>query len=192
MQEGLPAIIIRPAGVMGDSRTGETDKFDNIYIIFMACHLFTKLKIPPLYLGEGKMRPNLGIPIDFLADSVTVIARNPAAVGKCFHVVDPDPPTTREMIDVIWELAAGKRPKITLPTGMVDFMANRLGWIFQKFGIPPDSMTYINHVGIFDDSNTREMLRGTGITCPSIQDYYPKLYEWWLANRDRKDMYAKM
>jgi thioester reductase-like protein len=191
MQEGLPAIIIRPAGVLGDSKTGETDKFDNVYISFKACRLFSRLKLPPVYLGEGKARPNF-IPVDFLADAATVIGRNPAAVGKCFHVVDPDPPTTREMLDVIWELTSGRRPSITIPTPLMDFMARRLRWVFKLVGVPPDSMTYINHVGIFDDTNTREVLEGTGIACPRIRDYYPRLYEWWLANQDREDMYPKM
>jgi thioester reductase-like protein len=191
MQDGLPAIIIRPAGVMGDSRTGETDKFDNIYLTFGILHLLGRLRLPPLYLGEGKVRPNF-VPIDYLVDAVTAITRNPAAVGRCFHVVDPDPPTSREMFDVIYELTAGRKPSITVPTWMVDAMAKRLGWAFRLVNIPPDSMTYVNHVGLFDASNTLEMLEGTGITCPPIRDYYPRLYAWWLANRDRTDMYPKM
>jgi thioester reductase-like protein len=191
MRDGLPAIIIRPAGVMGDSRTGETDKFDNIYLTFNMLSLLGRYKIPPVYIGKGEARPNF-IPIDYLVDAVTAITRNPAAVGRCFHVVDPDPPTAREMLTVLCELAMGKKPLIAIPTRVVDFMANRLGWMFRLINIPPDSMTYMNHVGLFDASNTLEMLQGTGISCPRIRDYYPKLYEWWLANRDRPDMTPKM
>jgi nucleoside-diphosphate-sugar epimerase len=191
MGEGLPAIIIRPAGVMGDSRTGETDKFDNIYLTFGVLRLLGKLGLPPVYLGDGKMRPNF-VPIDYLVDAVTAITRNPASLGRCFHVVDPDPPTSREMFDIIYGLTSGKKPKFTVPTRLVDLMANRLGWIFKLVNIPPDSMTYVNHVGLFDASNALEMLQGTGISCPPIQDYYPRLYEWWLANRDRPDMNPKM
>jgi thioester reductase-like protein len=191
MRAGLPAIIIRPGGVMGDSRTGETDKFDNIYITFRVLGLFDRLRIPPMYLGEGKVRPNF-IPIDYLVDAVAAITRNPQAIGMCFHVVDPDPPTSREMLDVIWELINGKRPRMAVPTGLVDFMAERFGWIFRRLGMPPDSVTYVNHVGLFDDSNTQKMLQGTGITCPRVREYYPRLYEWWLANRDREDMNPKM
>lgn len=191
MREGLPAIIIRPAGVMGDSKTGETDKFDNIYLTFGVLTLLGRFKVPPVYLGEGKARPNF-IPVDYMVDAVTAITRNPAAVGRCFHVVDPDPPTAREIFDVIYELTAGRKPSITVPTRLVDLMANRLGGIFRLLNIPPDSMTDVNHVGIFDASNTLEMLEGTSITCPRIQDYYPRLYEWWQANRDRADMHPKM
>jgi len=191
MEEGLPAIIIRPAGVMGDSKTGETDKFDNIYLTFGMLRILGKLKMPPLYLGEGTVRPNF-VPIDYLVDAITAITRNPAAVGRCFHVVDPDPPTSREMFDVIYGLTAGRTASLSVPTWLVDLMANRLGWMFKLINIPPDSMTYVNHVGLFDASNTLEMLEGTGVSCPPIQDYYPRLYEWWLANRHRKDMKPKM
>jgi thioester reductase-like protein len=191
MQEGLPAIIIRPAGVLGDSRTGETDKFDNIYIMFKVLTLLERYGIPPVNLGKGEMRPNF-VPIDFLVDAVSAITRRPEAVGMCFHVVDHDPPTSREMFKEVCEVTVGRHPRVSVPTWLIDLLATRFGWIFKVVGIPPDSMTYMNHVGIFDDANTRRMLEGTGITCPRIRDYYPTLFAWWSANRDRKDMYPKM
>ena len=191
MEDGLPAIIIRPAGILGDSITGETDKFDNFYLTFDLLELAGRLKLPAVYLGEGKARPNF-VPIDYMVDAVTAITRNPAAVGRCFHVVDPDPPTLREILDVLWGIAAGRKPSLTIPTKIVDLMATKLGWVFKLLHIPPDSMTYMNHVGLFDATNTLEMLEGTGITCPRIQDYYPVIYEWWLANRDRPGMKPKM
>ncbi len=189
--EGLPAIIIRPAGVMGDSRSGETDKFDNIYLTFGLLTLLGRLKVPPVYLGEGRARPNF-VPIDYLVDAITAIARSDAAIGRCFHVVDPDPPTTREIFDVIYELTAGRKPLLTIPTRLVDLMADKLGWMFRLMRIPPDSITYVNHVGFFDAANTLELLAGTGIACPHVRDYYPILYRWWLENRGRPDMQPKM
>ena len=191
MENGLPAIIIRPAGILGDSRTGETDKFDNFYLTFDLLHLSGRLKLPPVYLGDGQTRPNF-VPVDYVVDAVTAITRNPAAVGRCFHVVDPDPPTLSEILDALYELTAGRKPKITVPVQVVDFMSTKLGWFLKLLNIPPDSLTYITHVGIFDASNTLEMLEGTGISCPRIRDYYPVIYNWWLANRDRPGMKPKM
>jgi thioester reductase-like protein len=191
MQEGLPAVIIRPAGVLGDSRTGETDKFDNVYIMFRVFHLVRDLHVPAVNLGRGEARPNF-VPIDFLVDAVTAITRSPESTGRCFHVVDHDPPSAREMTDTIWDIVAGRRPRLTLPTRAVDFIAGHFGRAFSSLGIPPDSMTYVNHVGTFDDTNTRKALEGTGISCPRIRDYYPVLHDWWLANRDRGGMSPKM
>ncbi len=44
MERGLPAIIIRPAGVLGDSRTGEADKFDNVFIMMKTFNLLHRLQ----------------------------------------------------------------------------------------------------------------------------------------------------
>lgn len=191
MERGLPAIIIRPAGVLGDSRTGESDKFDNVFIMMKVFHLLHHYKVPPVGLGNGKMRPNF-VPVDFVVDAVTAITRSPGAVGRCFQVVDHDPPNTAEMLDEIWLAVCGKRPRFSIPAPVVDYLAMHCGWLFKVFGIPPDSMTYMNHVGSFDDANAREILEGAGISCPRIQEYYPKMYAFWLANRNRKDMYPKM
>ena len=191
MEQGLPAIIIRPAGVLGDSRTGETDKFDNIFIMMKVFHHLSRFKLPPISLGRGDKRPNF-VPVDFVVEAVTAITRNPEAVGKCFHVVDHDPPTTAEMFDELWLVVRGRRPLFSVPSPVVKALATHLGWMFKAAGIPPDSMTYLDHVGSFDDTNTRRMLEGTGISCPRIQEYYPKMYGFWQANRDRKDMYPKM
>ncbi len=70
-------------------------------------------------------------------------------------------------------------------------MAIRLGWMFKLVKSPPNSMTHVDHLGLFDASNTLEMLAFTGITCPLIQGYYPVLCRW-LANRHRPDMRPKM
>ncbi len=190
MKEGLPAIIIRPAGILGDSRTGETDKFDNFYLVFWVLRLLGRLKIP-LYLGEGEATPNF-VPVNYVSDAVTAITRNPAAVGRCFHVVDPDPPTLREILYELYKAMAGRKPSITVPIRLVDFTVKGLGWILKLAKIPPDSFTYITRVGLFDATNTLEMLEGTGITCPRIQEYYPVIYDWWLSNRRRSNMQAKM
>ncbi len=65
MEDSMPAII-RPAGVLGDSKTGGTDKFDNIYLAFGVLRMLGKLRPPPVYLGEGKARPNF-VPIGYIA-----------------------------------------------------------------------------------------------------------------------------
>jgi thioester reductase-like protein len=189
-EDGLPVVIIRPAGVLGDSRTGETDKFDNVYDFFRMAHLVKRMGLPPFHLGGGDARPNF-IPVDYLADASAWIGRHPEAVGKCFHVVDPDPPTFREWENLIWRLVAGKEPRFQVPTRVVDWSARRLDWAWRAFRVHPDAVTYLNHVGLFDDSNTRRLLQGTGIACPPVYEYLPRLHDWWLKNRRRPGMEPK-
>ncbi len=189
-EEGLPTVIVRPAGILGDSRTGETDKFDNVYLMFRMAYLLKRLRIPPVHLGEGEARPNF-IPVDYLARAAAHIGGREEAVGKCFHVVDPDPPRMREWEDVLWRLVLGKEPRLALPTALVDWSSRRLGRLWRSLGIHPHAVTYLNHVGLFDDSNTRRILAGTGIECPRMPDYLPVLYRWWLENRRRPGMTPK-
>ena len=190
-KDGLRAVIIRPAGVHGDSRTGETDKFDNIYLTFPMAETAKTLRVPPVNFGRGEARPNF-IPVDFLTAAAAVIGSNTEAIGKCFHVVDPDPPTSREQIQAVWRTVMGKEARLTIPTPLLDWSTRHIAWAFRLLNVPPDSITYLNHVGIFDDTNTRAFLAGSGITCPRFEDYLPRLYAWWKANRRREDMTAKM
>ncbi len=190
-EDALPAIIIRPAGVHGDSRTGETDKFDNVYLTFPLAEMAKVLRLPPVNFGRGEARPNFA-PVDFITAAATSIGSNPAAIGKCFHIIDPDPPTSREQTQIVWRTVIGKEAHITIPTPILDWTTRHMGWAFRMLKVPPDSITYLNHVGTFDDTNTRALLAGTGITCPRFEDYLPRLYEWWKANRGRKGMQPKM
>ncbi len=189
--DGLPAIIIRPAGVHGDSRTGETDKFDNVYLTFPLAEVAKILHVPPVNFGRGEAKPNF-VPVDFLTAAAAVIGSKPEAVGKCFHIVDPDPPTSREQTQTVWRTVLGKEAHLTVPTPILDWTTRYMGWAYRLLKIPPDSITYLNHVGTFDDTNTRAALEGTGVTCPRFQDYLPRLYEWWKANRGREGMQPKM
>jgi len=190
-EEGLPAIIIRPAGILGDSRTGETDKFDNIYLMFRVAYMVKRSRvIPPVHLGKGEARPNF-VPVDYLARAAAHIGRQREAIGMCFHIVDPDPPRLREWEDNLWRLVLGREPRLSLPTSLVDWSSRRLGRLWLALGIHPHAVTYLNHVGVFDDSNTRRLLAGTGIECPRMPEYLPVLYRWWLENRDRPGMTPK-
>ncbi len=190
-EDGLRAVIIRPAGVHGDSRTGETDKFDNVYLTFPLAEAARILRLPAVNFGRGEARPNF-VPVDFLTAAAAAIGSNTAAIGKCFHIVDPDPPTSREQTQMVWRTVLGREAYLTIPTPLLDWTTRHMAWAYKMLNVPPDSITYLNHVGTFDDTNTRALLEGTGITCPRYQDYLPRLYAWWKANRGREGMKPKM
>ncbi|HCM42899.1 MAG TPA: hypothetical protein DIS66_06290, partial [Candidatus Omnitrophica bacterium] len=82
MSEGLPVIIIRPSIVVGHSQTGEVSDFNVIYPFFK---LFAHGVISKL-VGRRHHRFNI-VPIDFVIHGTMALVKNPANIGKTFHLV---------------------------------------------------------------------------------------------------------
>ncbi len=95
-QRVLPSLIHRPAVVVGDSRTGETDKYDGPYFILSLLE-----RIPPqlrmLNIGSGHAEFNI-VPVDFLTDAMAELWTLDEALGQTVHLADPAPHTSREIL----------------------------------------------------------------------------------------------
>jgi thioester reductase-like protein len=81
---GLPATIIRTARISGHSRTGATSSWpDLINRMIKACVLLGAY--PRLDIEIGM------IPVDFVTRATVHIIRQPAALGRSFHLFNPQP-----------------------------------------------------------------------------------------------------
>jgi thioester reductase-like protein len=80
VKSGLPRAIYRPGIVVGDSRTGETAKFDGPYFLLSA---YERLPSPGVFLriGAGRNRVNL-VPVDFVIEALARLSASAAALGK--------------------------------------------------------------------------------------------------------------
>ena len=99
----LPVTILRPGIIVGDSKTGEIDKFDGPYyllVLIVSSPIDVHLPLP----GRGSSPLNL-VPIDFVVDAATALSRDPRAVGGTFHLTDPAPFAAR----TVYELVAAAR-----------------------------------------------------------------------------------
>src|SRR5512139_1668709 len=117
-QADLPATIYRPSIVVGDSRTGEIDRFEGPYalaILLVASPLAVPLPLP----GAGAAPLNV-VPIDFVVEAAVSIARNPAAVGKTVHLVDPAPLSARHVYELIAARAGKRLPGVSVPSRAFD------------------------------------------------------------------------
>ena len=98
---------ISPVVVVGDSRTGETAKYDGIYYLIQYLS-----KAPGLLrlvnVGNKDVKLNL-VPVDFVVEGIAALAFDDEALGKTIALADPEPLTTEELFDVIAENLAGKR-----------------------------------------------------------------------------------
>ena len=109
----LPVTVFRPSTVVGDSRTGETGRFEGPD--YLAVRLVTSpLRVPLPLPGDGSYPLNV-VPADFVAKAIVALTREPRAVGRTFHLVDPNPLAARKVYEYIARRANKRTPKVGLP-----------------------------------------------------------------------------
>ena len=171
----IPTVILRPSVVVGDSRTGETDKYDGPYYMIRALLRLPRwLPIP--YIGPGKAAVNV-VPVDFLADAMARLADMEEAVGLTFHLADPRPHPSREVLERLAELTGHRMLKMTVPAGPVERMS-ALKVVEQALQMPAEIVEYMNHEVVYDTSNTERLLADTNIRCPDMYSYLPILVDY--------------
>jgi nucleoside-diphosphate-sugar epimerase len=174
-QAELPATIYRPSIVVGDSRTGEIDRFEGPYalaILLVASPLSVPLPLP----GDAVAPLNV-VPVDFVVDAALAIGANPGAVGKTVHLVDPAPLSARRVYEMIAARAGKKLPTVSVPARA--FQALLQLPILERLsrGHRP-AIEYVNHLAIYNCRNLLELLDGTAIRCPPIASYLDRLIEF--------------
>lgn len=168
--------ILRPAIVIGDSKTGETAKFDGPYPGFGAVMMGWMVAYP----GPGRAPVNL-VPVDFLIDAMVTIAGNPDAAGKTFQLADPAPLSSRELIELVADRLGAPRPRVALPPALFRplFKVKKL---VELSGITPEQFEYFNTQQTLDTANTRAALAGSGVACPPLPSYINQILRYY---RDR-------
>jgi thioester reductase-like protein len=171
----LPVAIHRPGIVVGDSRTGETDKYDGpYYVIKLLATLPTWL--PMVNIGEGRARVNL-VPIDFLVDAMAEIWSRPEAIGQTFQHADPRALSSREIMAAILEALGYRKPLLSVPGPAVE-RALGVPALRALVKIPQETVVYFNHEAVFDSSNLQRILEGSGVACPDFKSYVGALVDY--------------
>ncbi len=93
----VPTTIYRPAIVVGDSQTGETQKFDGPYYMLRVIALGERRHLPIPQFGRAEAPFNV-VPVDFVVDALMAASTQPEAAGQTLHLVDPEPVTAAELL----------------------------------------------------------------------------------------------
>jgi len=169
-RDRVPITILRPAIVVGDSTTGETQKFDGPYFILRTIAEAERAGRAVVQFGRADAPFNV-VPVDFVVDSIAASADAPAALGRTLHLVDPEPLSASQLTETLSMEYAGRSPKGRMPPRLaaaalrVPAIRSRLG------GTPPQSLAYLNHPVRFDTRRAVEILEPLGLRPPSFGDY---------------------
>lgn len=168
----LPVTIIRPAGVVGDSRTGEIDRFDSVYHLGMLM-ITAPASMPIPLSGDGNAPLNL-VPVDYLIDAVYAICAQDSTIGQTFHIVDPNPLCAKRLYEVIAARAGKKLPRYQVPANLTKALL-RIPGLERLAPVSHQAIDYLNHMAFYNSRNTSAALQGTGIRCPLFEDYVDTL-----------------
>jgi thioester reductase-like protein len=182
-QADLPATIYRPSIVVGDSRTGEIDRFEGPYAL--AILLVASPLAVPLPLPADAVAPLNVVPVDFVVAASLAIAESPAAAGRTVHVVDPAPLSARRVYEMIAARAGKKLPPVSVPARLFEALL-ALPLVERLARGHRPAVAYVNQLAIYNCRNLLELLDGTGIHCPPITSYLDRLIEFVQATFARR------
>jgi thioester reductase-like protein len=174
MADGLPATVYRPGIVVGDSRTGETQKYDGPY--FLAAFLRRQLPLAVVpAVGEIDRVKVCLVPRDFVVDAMDALAASETTTGQTFALTDPDPPTVRELVDTFSSVLRKRVVWVPLPLRLTAGIVGSVPGLEQMLGIPAESLEYFASPTTYSTTNTTAALVGTGVECPAFRSYAPRL-----------------
>jgi len=175
----VPTTIYRPAIVVGDSRTGETQKFDGPYFLLRTISRLHGRPLPQIGRGDA---PFNVVPVDFVVDAVAAARQDPRSAGQTLHLVDPDPMSSAQLMRLLAREYAGREPSYRIPPRLVE-QALRFGPVRSLLGgTPRQSIAYLNHPVSFDTANTDALRRHAGLAAPVFGDYVGNIVRFYKAN----------
>lgn len=199
----VPWRVYRPAIVVGHSETGAMDKIDGPYYFFpvfkrLRDTLPNWLPLVGLDLGDTNV-----VPVDFVAKAMDHIGHLPDLDGKAFHLVNPEPQNTIELVNTF--AAAAKAPQFAVPIdrGMTNRLPTAmlpprfrpgalvtaalrtapaqlaLEQTLGRLGIPPEVLGHVSFPTVYASASTQKALAGSGIAVPDLESYAGTLWSYW-------------
>jgi thioester reductase-like protein len=181
---GLPTSVYRPAIVVGDSRTGDTQKFDGPY--FLLQWLLRQPRwfaVVPLVGDPSMVRFNM-VPSDFVVDAIEHLSALDASVGRTYQLADPRPLTVDELLTEMLRATDRRGVRVPLPRKLTTWALAHVEALERYVGIPADAVEYFVHPTHYDTSQTDRDLAGSGVSCPPVADYLPTLVRFMTEHRD--------
>jgi thioester reductase-like protein len=177
MADGLPATIYRPGIVVGDSRTGETQKYDGPYFLAAFLRRQHGVAVVPAVGAVDRVRVSL-VPRDFVVEAMDQLSVLDRSVGRTFALTDPNPPTVRQLVDTFARHLGRRVIWVPLPLGITRAVLGTVPGLERLLGIPAEGLDYFASPTTYSTVNTVTGLAGTGLECPPFDSYADRLLDF--------------
>ncbi len=204
----VPWRVYRPSIVVGHSETGAMDKVDGPYYFFPLMKLLRDalpawLPMVGVDLGDTNV-----VPVDYVAQAMDHLAHLPDRDGEAFHLVNPEPQPTVDMINAFCSAAGAPTfatpldrrtahagplalvPRRLRPSTIVNGLVKMgpvqmlLDQTVGRLGIPAEVLAHTGFSASFDSRATEKALAGSGIAVPDLESYARTLWGYWEENLD--------
>jgi thioester reductase-like protein len=177
----VPHTTYRPGIVVGDSRTGETAKFDGPYFVL---RVMEKMPSPGIFfrIGLGFGTVNI-VPVDFVVESLAALSAAPGSLGRTYHLCDPQPHSPGELAEMFAEAIGKTFAYVPVPMAVAKaFFAPKP--VQRFFGMPLQALDYFDDPVRHDTTQATQDLGELGIECPRLADYMPRLVAFYRSHRE--------
>lgn len=181
MADGLPVTIYRPGIVVGDSRTGATQKYDGPYFVAAFLRRQPFIAVVPRLADPDAVRTCV-VPRDFVIDAMDELSVLDRSVGRTYALTDPNPPTAREVADTFARHLHKRLVWLPLPLGLTRLVARTVPGAQRLSGLPAEMIDYFASPTTYSTVNTVTDLAGTGVTCPPFESYAGRLLDFMRSH----------
>lgn len=177
MASGLPATVYRPSIVVGNSRTGATQKYDGPYFIIQWILRQPAYAIVPIIGDTNRCQVNL-IPSDFLIDAISHLSSLELSRDKVYQLCSPDPPTVSELLAILEDATERKLVRVPLPKLIAKGALKYVPGVYRLMRIEPEAIEYFVHPTRYSCDHMLHDLKGTDIACPPFSSYARNLVKF--------------
>ncbi|MWG36774.1 SDR family oxidoreductase [Halomarina oriensis] len=178
----VPTTVYRPGVAVGDSETGATQKYDGPYAFLDILTRQGDTAVVPAPHGAGTSAFNL-VPRDYVVDAIAYLSGIEESEGTVYHLADPDPPTTVELVKAFGEaLGKSRTVVVPFPRGIVEGVLSSL--VPDAEYLTSGSLHYQTWPTRYDCSNALTDLEGSGVEPPRFEEYVDALVAFYRDNPD--------
>jgi thioester reductase-like protein len=178
---GLPVQIFRPSIVVGEQSTGWTASFNVLYTPLKA---FVRGKLPAL--PARRSSPVDVVPVDYVADAVFELSREPVDRFRTFNLVaGPNATTVGRLIELSADRLEMAEPTVIPPA---IFKSVIYPVLRRHSGVGPGlqrSSVFFPYFSMdveYHNELARDRLEPAGITAPPIESYFDRLIDFAQAS----------